>query len=99
MSIITYGFEIRRMEDEMPGYNDMTRMFNALQIVTGQDLGGNEGFYNVNGKLYYGENIDQPVTSKHYKQAVPICGFTQGYIKEWCLEYCEEGRSWDELPD
>ena len=99
MSIITYGFEIRPMEDEMPSYDDMTLMFDALQSVTGQELDGNEGFYNVNGKLYYGEDIGQLVTSKHYKQAVSICRFTKDYIEEWCLEYAEDGRSWDELPD
>ena len=94
-----YGFTIVNREGTTPTHSELSAMFDALQTVTGADLNGNEGFYNKAGKLFYGDNIDQPVVSDHYKKATPICGFTSDYIEEWCLEYCEEGRSWNELPD
>lgn len=94
-----YGFTIANREGTTPTHSELGAMFDALQTVTGAELHGNEGFYNKDGKLFYGDNIDQPVVSDHYKKATPICGFTKDYIEEWCLEYCEEGRSWNELPD
>ena len=94
-----YGFTLVNREGTTPTHSELSAMFDALQTVTGAELHGNEGFYNKDGKLFYGDNIDQPVTLINYVKASVLCGFTKDYIEEWCLEYCEEGRSWNELPD
>ena len=80
-----------------PHYDEVSAMFDALQTVTGANLNAEEGFYNIDGKLFYGEDIDKPVTGQQYEEASEICGLDSDYIKEWCVEYCENQRSWADL--
>ena len=82
---------------DTPTHSELSAMFDALQTVTGAELHGNEGFYNKNGKLFYGEDIDKPVTDRQYEEASEICRLDGDYIKEWCVEYCENQRSWADL--
>jgi hypothetical protein len=82
-----------------PTFNEMSSMFYALQTVTGANLNGEEGFWNVNGELMHGEDADTPVTDDEFEQASQRCRFAAWYIEKWCLEYCENQRSWADLED
>lgn len=95
-----------------PSYTTLSKMFEALQEVTGNRLNGNEGFYAThppaspsvlmhtleNNK---GEDIWRIVQPHEYEAAAKQAGVSAAYAEEWMIEFCDgnEGRSWEDLED